>query len=66
MFGPIADSWFRFEEQSRGSLHLHLLLWVEKPAETGNDSSHSDTDDDNGIDRCVLSYYNHVSAHHNF
>ena len=48
VFGPVSDSWFRFEEQGRGSLHLHLLLWLEKP-ESESDSTQSQEDvDDNG------------------
>ena len=39
MFGEVEDHWFRFEEQGRGSLHLHLLLWLKKvPLEEGEDT----------------------------
>lgn len=41
VFGEVADSWFRFEEQGRGSLHLHLLLWLKKEPE---DEQSTDTD----------------------
>lgn len=44
VFGEVADSWFRFEEQGRGSLHLHLLLWLKKePIDASSPSSDDDT-----------------------
>ena len=50
VFGPVADSWFQFEEQGRGSLHLHLLLWLERPdnqaSQSGGSQDTSATEDD--------------------
>lgn len=31
VLGPVKDFWYRFDEQGRGSLHVHLLLWIDKP-----------------------------------
>ncbi|CAB1102612.1 unnamed protein product [Ectocarpus sp. CCAP 1310/34] len=62
VFGNVKDSWFRFEEQGRGSLHVHLLLWVADPVtpDTGPSQSQEpppsqQTVDENGdtILRCV-------------
>ena len=36
VLGEVEDHWFRFEGQGRGSLHLHVLLWLKKvPLEEG-------------------------------
>ena len=49
MFGPVADYWYRFEEQGRGSSHLHLLLWMEDPDDPPSPTMTSEEDvDDNG------------------
>lgn len=58
VFGEVTDSWFRFEEQGRGSLHLHLLLWLKKepvdeePAGS-QDSAGPDNDRSDTEERCV-------------
>ncbi|CAM9347818.1 unnamed protein product, partial [Ascophyllum nodosum] len=49
VFGEVADYWFRFEEQGRGSLHLHLLLWLKKETVPGSADSQ---DDSSGDDDC--------------
>ena len=49
VFGKVADYWYRFEEQGRGSLHLHLLLWIEDPDDPPSATTDSQEDvDDNG------------------
>ena len=49
MFSPVADYWYRFEEQGRDSLHLHLLLWMEDPDDPPSPTMASEEDvDDNG------------------
>ena len=33
LLGKLKETWVRFEVQGRGSLHVHVLLWLEDPAE---------------------------------
>ena len=49
VFGEVAYYWFRFEEQGRGNLHLHLLLWLKKETVPGSADSQ---DDSSGDDDC--------------
>ena len=61
VFREVADSWFRFEQKGRGSLHLHLLLWLKKEPvdvkpEGSQDSANSDNDRSHTEQRCVVSY----------
>lgn len=57
VFGRVADSWFRFEEQGRGSSHLHLQLWLEKvPVEETGGSQGGDDEDDSDNDHLQQRY----------